>query len=440
MFCMQNCKFHKTRIFHRVVFNSIYIPHSIRFNKMTSFRKNRVEIDKQIAHHDAEEQCVVEKNTIKTFPSPTAVNLQQKAPSIKFFDKLPSKWTTLPVVGLGVAVYGYGRYRNQPQKTKEDKYVEPEPGKQLAKDWQVTCYRMMPLRPLSRTLGWVNSINLPVWIRWPLLQSYANIFQCNMKEAEVEDLQRYRNFGEFFRRGLKPGARPISFSDVVSPADGIILHCGKVETENVEQVKGVTYSLPTFLGPQTWNTTSAGEDDNKKGYVSRLLKNKENCLYQCVIYLAPGDYHRFHSPVEWTARFRRHFAGELLSVNPRVARWISGLFSLNERVVYVGDWEHGFFSYSAVGATSVGSIRIYQDRELRTNSSHIKKGTFLDKQFDKPMQVQKGSQFGEFNLGSTIVLVFEAPPDFQFVAESGSKVRVGGSLFDHNIYKTFKME
>lgn len=134
----------------------------------------------------------------------------------------------------------------------------------------------------------------------------------------------------------------------------------------MEQVKGVSYSLPTFLGPQTWNQNNNNYGAqpivaDKQEYCSSLLKNKDNALFHCVIYLAPGDYHRFHSPVQWNVQFRRHFAGELLSVNPVVARWIAGLFSLNERAVYVGEWEHGFFSYTAVGATNVGSIRVYED-------------------------------------------------------------------------------
>jgi phosphatidylserine decarboxylase len=58
------------------------------------------------------------------------------------------------------------------------------------------------------------------------------------------------------------------------------------------------------------------------------------------------------------------FAGELLSVNPKVAQWIPDLFTLNERAVYVGCWKHGFFSLTAVGATNVGSIHVYCDKVL----------------------------------------------------------------------------
>lgn len=51
-----------------------------------------------------------------------------------------------------------------------------------------------------------------------------------------------------------------------------------------------------------------------------------------------------------------------MSVNPGVARWIKELFCLNERVVLTGQWQQGFFSLTAVGATNVGSIRIYFDQ------------------------------------------------------------------------------
>lgn len=48
-------------------------------------------------------------------------------------------------------------------------------------------------------------------------------------------------------------------------------------------------------------------------YKARLLMNPRNNLYQAVVYLAPGDYHRFHSPINWKVNFRRHFQGKVLS-------------------------------------------------------------------------------------------------------------------------------
>lgn len=44
---------------------------------------------------------------------------------------------------------------------------------------------------------------------------------------------------------------------------------------------------------------------------NQLVTREGNELYHCVIYLAPGDYHCFHSPTDWTVSHRRHFPGRL---------------------------------------------------------------------------------------------------------------------------------
>ena len=85
----------------------------------------------------------------------------------------------------------------------------------------------------------------------------------------------------------------------VSPADGNILHFGVIENEMIEQVKGITYSMKTFLGPNQQAASALKELDSSN--------NKR--LYHCVIYLGPGDYHSFHSPSEWDVKSRRHFPG-----------------------------------------------------------------------------------------------------------------------------------
>ena len=47
-----------------------------------------------------------------------------------------------------------------------------------------------------------------------------------------------------------------------------------------------------------------------------------------------------------------------MSVNPSVCKLVRNVLILNERVLLSGEWEHGYFSYTAVGATNVGSIKI----------------------------------------------------------------------------------
>ena len=325
----------------------------------------------------------------------------------------------------------------------------------------------------------------------------------SLSEAAECDLHQYKNLASFFYRKLKPGVRPIdsNASALLSPADGRILQYGMIENGEVEQVKGMTYSLEALLGAVTsGNSATDGEstkstDPSVKTGDEDIVKADEEfaivngisytlpslfsgpeiqrstnvtdmsttprsssesevradlalgdggsrpwfssssktptALYYIVVYLAPGDYHRFHSPASWVAEKRRHFAGELYSVSPYLQRTLPGLFTLNERVVLLGRWRWGFFSFTPVGATNVGSIKINFDRELRTNS--LTTDTAADRAAEEASArgepysgfaeatyraaskilgghaLRKGEEMGGFQLGSSIVLVFEAP-------------------------------
>lgn len=95
-----------------------------------------------------------------------------------------------------------------------------------------------------------------------------------------------------------------------SPADGRILHFGEVQDGILEQVKGVTYSLSGFLGPMSWQNDKAVDHSSDEEYHVKLNLKPDHKLYHCIIYLAPGDYHRFHSPTDWSVKYRRHFPGK----------------------------------------------------------------------------------------------------------------------------------
>ena len=73
----------------------------------------------------------------------------------------------------------------------------------------------------------------------------------------------------------------------------------------IEQVKGVTYKLERFLG----STSMAEIEDVVAANTQSESTQLERCLYHIIIYLAPGDYHHFHSPTDWTVNTRRHFPG-----------------------------------------------------------------------------------------------------------------------------------
>lgn len=119
-----------------------------------------------------------------------------------------------------------------------------------------------------------------------------------------------------------------------------MLHFGPVTSCRVEQVKGITYNLQHFLGEPNWphiDRTRGSED-----YVRNLVRNPQNVLYQLTIYLAPGDYHRFHSPADWTIKSRRHFQGEMLKSYRELALRLSNRY----RAVVVAVWGGGWHSSS----------------------------------------------------------------------------------------------
>ncbi len=372
----------------------------------------------------------------------------------------------------------------------------------------------------------------------------------SLSEVSEPDLHVYPNLASFFYRTLKPGVRPLDPNPnaLLSPSDGRVLQFGTIDSGEVEQVKGMTYSLDALLG--TTNPGSSpnpshpsnifksqdgtpnenmtrhreGDEDvikqdeefarvngisytlpnlfsgppqkqpgkksmdastaskaaseaevradlalGEKPWYARLAQENRTALHYVVIYLAPGDYHRFHSPTAWVAEKRRHFAGELYSVSPYLQRTLPGLFTLNERVVLIGRWRWGFFSMTPVGATNVGSIVINFDRELRTNS--LLTDTAADRAAEEAAArgepysgyaeatyqsaspvlgghaLKRGEEMGGFQLGSTIVLVFEAPKGqrpsldegwsgdkatrrggWNWAVEKGQKVKMGQGL------------
>ena len=90
-----------------------------------------------------------------------------------------------------------------------------------------------------------------------------------------------------------------------------MLHCGQVNGSYVEQVKGVHYSIDAFLGPG--ELTSTGHTAAAISAMKRRAQDgaADTQLYHVVLYLAPGDYHHFHSPTDWNAQLCRHMPGEM---------------------------------------------------------------------------------------------------------------------------------
>ena len=400
------------------------------------------------------------KNIVKYHKKPVVIRRHQSSyDQNSIFYTFLNTWKQYPLpIWGGISVIGLVHYfrirREHEQETQialaEGRLQKNELNNSGDEPFKVRLYNAIPLDDFSRFMGNLSRKELPKWTRTILFSLYCKLFGVNIEEALIEDLAEYKTFNEFFRRRLKPGRRPIDQNaKLVSPCDAKVLHCGPITDEGqVEQVKGMTYSMEDFLG-----------------FNPREIKlSKDTHLVQITMYLAPGDYHCFHTPTDWKIEHRRHFKGKLLSVRPSVATWMPKLFSQNERVVYTGNYNNlpncsSFFSFVAVGATNVGSIKIEMDPELNTNckgiplneckvkswleEKNVSKGSFFGKLlliiiiFKLRFQISACIQFliffsffflGEFNLGSTVVLIFEAPNDFQFNVHPGDTIRVGQKL------------
>ena len=110
-------------------------------------------------------------------------------------------------------------------------------------------------------------------------------------------------------------------------------------------------------------------------------------------------------PVSGTLKDTIYVPGDLFSVNAATARAVPRLFARNERVVCDFSSPQGDFAMAFIGALFVGSIETVWAGEInpppRPRSSPLPiaagRGHFLD----------KGAEAGRFNMGSTVVLIFE---------------------------------
>lgn len=94
-----------------------------------------------------------------------------------------------------------------------------------------------------------------------------------------------------------------------------------------------------------------------------------------IFYLAPGDYHRYHSPIDFEAKKRLLIEGYLKPVKVSYIQKKPKVYENNERVCVFGEGKNGFLSLVYVGALNVGSINLSFDESLKTNQNRPYKET-----------------------------------------------------------------
>lgn len=248
----------------------------------------------------------------------------------------------------------------------------------------MTLMKLLPRSAVSTAVGALTRLPVPAPVHQLAIRAFVRQYGVNMDEAEgtVAD---YPTFAQFFTRRLNPAARQIDRSpDVVaSPVDGAVSEVGVISEGRCLQAKGIYFPVGKLLGDELEAVTFEG------GSFATL-------------YLSPKDYHRIHSPVEGKIKGYRYLPGEFWPVNPASVRLKDALFAVNERLVTWLDTAWGRVAVVAVGATCVARIHAAYDNVITHTGTPRR-----SHQYDQPIQIDKGGELGMFEMGSTVILLFE---------------------------------
>lgn len=266
-------------------------------------------------------------------------------------------------------------------------------------------------------MGRAADLPVPRLLRRPLYGLLARRLGIDPAEA-AEPLADYRSVNAFFVRPLRAGCRswPSTPHAAGSPVDGVVGPSGSVQKGELLQAKGVAYRLDELLAcPEAAEALEGG--------------------HFLTLYLAPRHYHRIHAPLAGGIREARHVPGRLLPVTPWARGGIARLFPRNERLVAFLEGDGPRMAVVAVGAFNVGRIAAAFDpswndprRGAVTNLRQRRQREV--RRYDPPREVARGDEIMAFNLGSTVILVWDGQgPPPAATLEPGEEVRLGQPIF-----------
>jgi phosphatidylserine decarboxylase len=270
----------------------------------------------------------------------------------------------------------------------------------------IHALRLVPKNVLSRAAGALTRWRAPAPVRLAAMRAFARRYGIDL--SECDDLAVFDTFGEFFARPLRPGLRPVAPGDdvVASPVDGVVSESGLVAQGRMIQAKGIDYGADALLGD------------------AALAARFEGGAY-ATIYLSPRDYHRIHFPLAGTITGWRYVPGRLWPVNEASVRSVRGLFAVNERLVTVLATPLGACAVVAVGATVVGRVKAYYDPTVPY--TNLRGARAAKRDYETPLPAEKGGELGAFEMGSTVILLFERERVRLDVA-AGLRLRVGEAI------------
>lgn len=248
----------------------------------------------------------------------------------------------------------------------------------------MTLMRLLPKSALSSAVGRATRLPVPAAAHQAAMRVFAKQYDVNLEEMEgtIED---YPTFGSFFTRKLKPGRRTIDMGQhvVASPVDAHVSQIGQIERGACLQAKGISFPVDKLLGD------------------ARRALDFEHGSF-ATLYLSPRDYHRFHAPLPGQITGYHYLPGEFWPVNQASVRTKDALFAINERLVTYLDTPAGQCAYIAVGATCVARIHASYDEIITHQGEGARAHTY-----PRAMPIEKGAEIGMFEMGSTVIMLFQ---------------------------------
>jgi len=265
---------------------------------------------------------------------------------------------------------------------------------------------LLPQHALSRLVLRATRVRTR-WFKNGLVRGFLKLYPIDMTDAVQRDPLSFASFNEFFTRALKPGARTIAADPaaIACPVDGAISEAGKIDGERLLQAKDRCFTLTELLAAQPW------------------AKSFEGGSF-ATIYLAPFNYHRVHMPLRGDLKDTVYVPGRLFSVNAITASHVPRLFARNERVLTLFDTAFGQVALVMVGALNVGSMATVWAGDITPAARRV-----ITRLPAPHLSLAKGEELGRFNMGSTVILLFQRDrARWLGDVRAGAIVRLGQSL------------
>jgi len=240
---------------------------------------------------------------------------------------------------------------------------------------------------LSQYFGKFASKEFPSWFQNIVNQSYVSLMGLDM--SDFHQPSSYKSLNALFTRDLREKREfSLDSEDFISPCDSLISETGTITDDYALQIKGMRYKCADFIGNEFSDAEKAIVDDGT--FI--------NC------YLSPKDYHRYHIPINLKVLKAVHIPGKFYPVNMPSLKKRLNLFIENERVVILCEASNGKKFYMVlVSALNVGVMQVSFEPRIQTNASATTPQTY---EF-KDLYLNKGDDFGCFEMGSTIIILTE---------------------------------